>query len=168
MRRIFTLIAAMLLVASAAAQNTQHAALERLRAAYSESCLTLKCTYSMYVSQTRVQGEAEVVLQGNAYTMRGNGIEVYCDGTKVWTLDQSLKEAYVEQVENAGVNALLDPSSADIVFDAAGNPVSASFIMQDGLKVDIKILSATKSKIKPEDAFRPQVDFGSDWIVTEL
>lgn len=168
MRRIFTLIAAMLLVASAAAQNTQHAALEMLRAAISESCLTLKCTYSMYVSQTRVQGEAEVVLQGNAYTMRGNGIEVYCDGTKVWTLDQSLKEAYVEQVENAGVNALLDPSSADIVFDAAGNPVSASFIMQDGLKVDIKILSATKSKIKPEDAFRPQVDFGSDWIVTEL
>ena len=168
MRRIFTLIAAMLLVASAAAQNTQHAALERLRAAYSESCLTLKCTYSMYVSQTRVQGEAEVMLQGNAYTMRGNGIEVYCDGTKVWTLDQSLKEAYVEQVENAGVNALLDPSSADIVFDAAGNPVSASFIMQDGLKVDIKILSATKSKIKPEDVFRPQVDFGSDWIVTEL
>ena len=168
MRRIFTLIAAMLLVASAAAQNTQHAALEMLRAAISESCLTLKCTYSMYVSQTRVQGEAEVLLQGNAYTMRGNGIEVYCDGTKVWTLDQSLKEAYVEQVENAGVNALLDPSSADIVFDAAGNPVSASFIMQDGLKVDIKILSATKSKIKPEDAFRPQVDFGSDWIVTEL
>ena len=168
MRRIFTLIAAMLLVASAAAQNTQHAALERLRAAISESCLTLKCTYSMYVSQTRVQGEAEVLLQGNAYTMRGNGIEVYCDGTKVWTLDQSLKEAYVEQVENAGVNALLDPSSADIVFDAAGNPVSASFIMQDGLKVDIKILSATKSKIKPEDVFRPQVDFGSDWIVTEL
>ena len=158
----------MLLVASAAAQNTQHAALERRRAAYSESCLTLKCTYSMYVSQTRVQGEAEVLLQGNSYTMRGNGIEVYCDGTKVWTLDQSLKEAYVEQVENAGVNALLDPSSADIVFDAAGNPVSASFIMQDGLKVDIKILSATKSKIKPEDAFRPQVDFGSDWIVTEL
>ena len=161
-------MAAMLLIASAAAQQTQHAALERLRAAISDSCLTLKCTYSMYVSQTRVQGEAEVMLQGNAYAMRGNGIEVYCDGTKVWTLDQSLKEAYVEQVENAGVNALLDPSSADIVFDAAGNPVSASFIMQDGLKVDIKILSATKSKIKPEDAFRPQVDFGSDWIVTEL
>ena len=161
-------MAAMLLVASAAAQQTQHAALERLRAAISDSCLTLKCTYSMYVSQTRVQGEAEVLLQGNAYAMRGNGIEVYCDGTRVWTLDQSLKEAYVEPVENAGVNALLDPSSSDIVFDAAGNPVSASFIMQDGLKVDIKIISATKSKIKPEDAFRPQVDFGSDWIVTEL
>jgi outer membrane lipoprotein-sorting protein len=168
MRKILTVIAAMLVVASAAAQQTQHAALERLRAAISDSCLTLKCTYSMYVSQTRVQGEAEVMLQGNAYAMCGNGIEVYCDGTRVWTLDPSLKEAYVEQVENAGVNALFDPSSADIVFDADGNPVSASFIMHDGLKVDIKVLSATKSKIKPEDAFRPQVDFGSDWIVTEL
>jgi outer membrane lipoprotein-sorting protein len=158
----------MLIVVSAAAQQTQHAALERLRAAISDSCLTLKCTYSMYVSQTRVQGEAEVMLQRNAFTMCGNGIEVYCDGTKVWTLDSSLKEAYVEPVENTGVNALLDPTSADVVFDAEGNPVSASFVMQDGLKVDIEILSATKSKIKPEDAFRPQVDFNSDWIVTEL
>ena len=158
----------MLIVVAAAAQQTQHAALERLRAAISDSCLTLKCTYSMYVSQTRVQGEAEVMLQRNAFTMCGNGIEVYCDGTKVWTLDSSLKEAYVEPVENTGVNALLDPTSADVVFDADGNPVSASFIMQDGLKVDIEILSVTKSKIKPEDAFRPQVDFNSDWIVTEL
>lgn len=158
----------MLIVVSAAAQQTQHAALERLRAAISDSCLTLKCTYSMYVSQTRVQGEAEVMLQRNAFTMCGNGIEVYCDGTKVWTLDSSLKEAYVEPVENTGVNALLDPTSADVVFDADGNPVSASFIMQDGLKVDIEILSVAKSKIKPEDAFRPQVDFNSDWIVTEL
>lgn len=158
----------MLIVVSAAAQQTQHAALERLRAAISDSCLTLKCTYSMYVSQTRVQGEAEVMLQRNAFTMCGNGIEVYCDGTKVWTLDSSLNEAYVEPVENTGVNALLDPTSADVVFDAEGNPVSASFIMQDGLKVDIEILSVTKSKIKPEDAFRPQVDFNSDWIVTEL
>lgn len=158
----------MLIVVSAAAQQTQHAALERLRAAISDSCLTLKCTYSMYVSQTRVQGEAEVMLQRNAFTMCGNGIEVYCDGIKVWTLDSSLKEAYVEPVENTGVNALLDPTTADVVFDADGNPVSASFIMQDGLKVDIEILSVTKSKIKPEDAFRPQVDFNSDWIVTEL
>ena len=168
MRRIFVIIAALLIAVSAAAQQAQHAALERLRAAITDSCLTLKCTYSVYVSQTRVQGEAEVMLQRNAYTMCGNGIQVYCDGTKVWTLDSSLKEAYVEPVENAGVNALLDPSSSDIVFDGVGNPVSASFVMQDGLKVDIKILSSTKSKIKPEDAFRPQVDFGSDWIVTEL
>jgi outer membrane lipoprotein-sorting protein len=168
MRKILTFMAAMFVVASAAAQQTQHAALERLRAAISDSCLTLECTYSMYVSQTRRQGDAEVMLQGNAYTVRGNGIEVYCDGTRVWTLDSSLKEAYVEAVENAAVNPLLDPASSDIVFDKEGNPVSASFMMQDGLKVDIKILSVTKSKIKPEDDFRPQVDFGSDWVVTEL
>ena len=118
----------MLLVASAAAQQTQQAALERLRAAISDSCLTLKCTYSMYVSQTRVQGEAEVMLQRNAFTMCGNGIEVYCDGTKVWTLDSSLKEACVEPVENTGVNALLDPTSADVVFDADGNPLAFTML----------------------------------------
>ena len=158
----------MLIVASAAAQKTQHAALDRLRAAISDSCLDLKCTYTMYVSDTRVQGKADVVLQRNAYTMRGDGFEVYCDGTKVWTVDCSLKEVYVETIDSEDVNALLNPVSADIQFDSEGNPVSASFVMQDGLKVDIRIISATKSKIKPEDAFRPQVNFGSDWIVTEL
>jgi outer membrane lipoprotein-sorting protein len=168
MRKIFTIIAAMLLVASAAAQQKQHAALERLRAAISDSCLTLECSYSMHVSHTRVQGEAQVMLQQNAYVMRGNGIEVYCDGTKVWTIDPSLKEVYVEPVESAGVNSLLDPESADILFDAEGNPVSAVFLMKDGLKAELVISSVSWSKIKPEDAFRPQADFGSDWIVTEL
>lgn len=161
-------MAAMLIVASAAAQQTQQAALDRLRAAISDSCVTLKCTYSMYVSQTRIEGEAEVMLQGNAYTMRGNGIEVYCDGSKVWTVDTAIKEVYVENVENADVNALLDPRTADVKFDADGNPVSATCLLNDGLKLDIKILSMTKSKIKPEDDFRPQVNFGSDWIITEL
>lgn len=158
----------MLIVASAAAQQTQQAALDRLRAAISDSCVTLTCTYSMYVSQTRIEGEAEVMLQGNAYTMRGNGIEMYCDGTKVWTVDAAIKEVYVEAIESADVNLLFDPGSADVKFDADGNPVSASCVLKDGLKMDIKILSVTKSKIKPEDAFRPQVNFGSDWIITEL
>lgn len=168
MRGIFTLIAAMLLVASAAAQQTQHAALDRLRAAISDSCVTLECAYSMHVSQTRIQGEAEVMLQKDAFTIRGNGIEMYCDGTRLWTVDSSIKEVYVETVAGTDFNALLDPVSAEIEYDAAGNPTSAVLVMKDGLKVNIRILSYIKSKIKPEDSFRPQVDFGSDWIVTEL
>lgn len=168
MRRIFTVIAAMLIVASAAAQQTQHAALDRLRAAISDSCVSLKCSYSMYVSQTRIQGEADVMLQGNAFTIHGDGIEMYCDGTKLWTVDSSIKEVYVETIEGVDVNALLDPVSAEIEYDAVGNPTSAVLLMKDGLKVNIKILSYVKSKIKPEDAFRPQVDFGPDWVVTEL
>ena len=56
----------------------------------------------------------------------------------------------------------------EIEYDAVGNPTSAVLLMKDGLKVNIKILSYVKSKIKPEDAFRPQVDFGPDWVVTEL
>lgn len=159
-------MAAMFIVASAAAQQTQHAALERLRAAISDSCVTFKCTYSMYVSQTRVEGNADVMIQGNAYMMSTDGLQVYCDGSKVWTVDTSVKEVYVEQA--VGVSAFLDPTSSDFVFDADGNPVSASFALQDGLKMDIRILSMTKSKIKPEEDFRPQVNFGSDWIVTEL
>lgn len=158
----------MLIVVSAAAQQTQHAALDRLRAAVSDSCVTLKCSYSMHVSQTRIEGEAEVMLQGTAFTIHGNGIEMYCDGNKLWTIDSSIKEAYVESVENADVSAFLAPVSADIEYDGDGNPLSAVFVMKDDLKVDVRFLSFVKSKIKPEDSFRPQVDFGPDWVVTEL
>lgn len=168
MRRIFASIAAVLIVASAAAQQTQHAALDRLRAVISDSCVTLRCSYSMYVSQTRIQAEADVMLQGNAFTVHGDGIEMYCDGTKVWTVDASRKEVYVEPVGNTDVTGLLDPVSVDVEYDREGNPVSAVLVLKDGLKAEIRIHSFAKTKIKPEDAFRPQVDFGSDWVVTEL
>ena len=117
-------MAVMFIVASAAAQQTQHAALERLRAAISDSCVTFKCTYSMYVSQTRVEGNADVMIQGNAYMMSADGLQVYCDGSKVWTVDTSVKEVYVEQA--VGVSAFLDPTSSDFVFDADGNPVNTA------------------------------------------
>ena len=74
----------------------------------------------------------------------------------------------METIEGVDVNALLDPVSAEIEYDALGNPTSAVLLMKDGLKVNIKILSYVKSKIKPEDDFLPQVDFGPDWVVTEL
>lgn len=166
MRRILTLIAAMFIVASAAAQQTQHVALDRLYAAISDSCVTLECTYSMYVSQTRVEGDAELMIQGNAYVMSTGSLQVYCDGAKVWTVDTSSKEVYVEPA--GPISAFLDQKSTDFVFDSAGRPISASFVLQDGLKMDVKISSMTVSKIKPEDDFRPQVNFGSDWIITEL
>ena len=197
------MLVAMLSVTAAFAQSAHGTALDKLCDALSSSCVTMKCSYHMLVSQTRIHGDVVVTVQGEAYTMQGNGIQVYCDGSKVWTVDESIKEVYVESVEELTSNSLANPAalfmhlgtsfdvasssesggrssyrlrakddcgvlSADLVLYPDGKPASAVFALQDGLKVNVTVESMSIEKTRPEDDFRPQVTFGSDWIVTEL
>ena len=195
--------AAFLSMVAATAQTAHRTALDKLCDALSASCVTMRCTYSMNVSQTRLTGEAEVSLQGASYKMTGNGLQVYCDGSKVWTVDSASKEVYVEAVDDLAANSLANPAalfmrlgssfdvvsslqsggnffyrmspkvdcgvlSAELVLSSDGKPVSAVFVLEDSLKVDVSVKSMTVEKTKPEDDFRPQVAFGSDWIIIEL
>ena len=203
MKRIMMITAAFLSVVAAAAQTAHGTALEKLCHALSSSCVTMKCTYSINISNTRVAGDADVSVQGDMYTMAGNGLQVYCDGSKVWSVDSAAKEVYVESVDALDANTLANPAalfmhlgtsfnlisssqsggnflyrlasktacgvkSADLELDKDGKPISAAFVLEDGLKVDVAIKTMAIEKTKPEDVFRPQVSFGSDWIVTEL
>lgn len=43
--------------------------------------------------------DGEVTLEGNAYMLRGLGLEVISDGTTRWTLDHEAREVVVEHVE---------------------------------------------------------------------
>lgn len=194
---------ALLVVIAAAAQTAHRTALDKLCDALSSSCVTMECSYQMYVSQTPVSGDAAVAVQGDLYKMSGNGLQVYCDGDKVWTVDSAAKEVYVESVDDMATNSLANPAalfmrlgtafkvssssqnggklsyrlepkedcgilSADLTLTQEGNPLSAFFLLEDGVKVDVTVESMSIEKTKPEDDFRPQVSFGSDWIVTEL
>ena len=187
----------------AMAQTAHRTALDKLCDALSSSCVSMECSYLMYVSQTRLTGEAKVSVQGDSYAMVGNGLNVFCDGSKVWTVDYTTKEVYVEPVDDVAANSLANPAalfmrlgtsfdvvsssrseenfsyklkpmedcgvlSADLVLSPEGKPVSASFLLEDSLKVEVSVMSMIIEKTKPEDAFRPQVSFGSDWIITEL
>ena len=203
MKKIITIVAVLLSMAAAAAQTAHRTALDKLCDALSSSCVDMECSYLMYVSQTRMSGEAKVSVQGESYTMVGNGLQVYCDGSKVWTVDSTSKEVYVESVDDMAANSLANPAalfmrlgtsfevvssspsngsfsyrlapkddcgvlSAELVLSQDGTPQSAVFVLEDSLKVDVTVQSMTIEKTKPEDVFRPQVSFGSDWIVTEL
>lgn len=191
------------MVTAAAAQTVHGTALESLCNALSSSCVTMKCTYSINISNARMTGDAEVAVQNNLYTMTGNGLQVYCDGSKVWSVDSAAKEVYIESVDALEANSLANPAalfmhlgtsfdvvsssqaganylyrlaakdscgvtSADLVLSPDGTPVSAVFVLEDGLEVEVTVASMLIEKTKPEDVFRPQVSFGSDWIVTEL
>lgn len=203
MKKISMITVALLLVAAAAAQSAHRIALDKLCDALTSSCVTMKCSYLIHISNTIMKGNAEVAVQGDSYTMIGNGLQVYCDGTKVWSVDSAAKEVYVESFDDLATNSLANPAalfmrlgnsfsvgassqsdgkflyelspkvycgivSADLVLNPDGKPMSAVFVLEDDIKVEVTVESVAMEKTKPEDVFRPQVAFGSDWIVTEL
>lgn len=47
-----------------------------------------------------------IILQGNCYFAKGNGMEIYCDGQTRWTVDPEEKEVYIEH--SGGIREILD------------------------------------------------------------
>ena len=41
-----------------------------------------------------------LLIQGDCYQAKGNGMEIYCDGTTRWTVDPESKEVYIETAES--------------------------------------------------------------------
>ena len=57
------------------------------------SCITFSYSFAP------VRGEGTAVLQGNMFIVKGNGMEIWCDGKSRWTADRAAKELIVEDVD---------------------------------------------------------------------
>lgn len=63
----------------------------------SGSSITMECTYIFrQSSKTDITGKAVIVSQDSSYIMKGNGLDIYCDGTTIWTVDVNAKEVVIE------------------------------------------------------------------------
>lgn len=51
-----------------------------------------------------------IILQGNCYFAKGNGMEIYCDGKTRWTVDPEEKEVYIEN--SGGIREILDGNNS--------------------------------------------------------
>lgn len=76
------------------AQNTT--LLDRFYEGVSQSCTDLSYTYSARISGVNNVGHGTLSAQGLMWTMKGNGVEMYCDSASLWVLDPALKEAVIE------------------------------------------------------------------------
>ncbi len=134
--------------------------------AQTEECVVLDVDYSVDISETsKLTGEAVITLQGNAFSMSGNGIESYCDGSSLWTLDLVAKEVYVEPLTpdaesymndlRQQLHALKDNSEIDIA-------------SPEGHMVHARINSIKKSAGKDISSFRPPYEFDASWVITDL
>jgi hypothetical protein len=54
------------------------------------------CTYT---EDTPVKLSGDLVIQGDCYSAKGNGVEIYSDGTTRWTVDPASKEVYIEPAD---------------------------------------------------------------------
>ena len=190
-RWFIAIIASLVFLVGSVAQDRQNVALDLLYSALSQSCVVLECSYSMTLPETRVSGEAELKMQGNAYTMQGNGLSVYCDGETVWTLDMAAREAYIEasvvsfnlaelfevsgvSTAGSGYSYSLEPvaecgiDSVDMVLTPGGNIRTMSFYLSDGNRLDLKASSMKIEDKKTVTSFRPEISFGQDWVVTDM
>lgn len=87
-----------LMLLSAMTASAQSSGIDKLFALFHDRCVDISCTYSVSLSNTRINGEAVLNVQGDMYKMEGNGLLIYCDGKSVWAIDDEAKEAVIEPV----------------------------------------------------------------------
>lgn len=107
MKRLF--LTAMLLICWAASAFAAGDVLADFSARLSSSCVTFDYVFRLKTSAA-VTGNGKVTYMSGRYKMAGNGLEVWCDGNTRWTIDHASKEAYLESVEDAGVDFMGNPA----------------------------------------------------------
>lgn len=60
-------------------------------------CASFEYSYSLS-GQVPLNGSGKVKFQDESFTMKGDGLEVYCDGNVRWTVDTEAEECYIESV----------------------------------------------------------------------
>lgn len=104
MKRLTTLLLVLLGI-SAAGQNIVTDFAKTL----ADSRATFRYSYSM-TGQVPLSGSGTIALQGDAFTMKGDGLEVWCDGATRWTVDTVAEECYIESVSEGGLDYEANPA----------------------------------------------------------
>ena len=101
-RWIIPLLALLLPLTAAAQVSSQQVAEIASHLDNSRISLHYDCTFTQ---DTPLKLSGTLLVQGECYSARGNGMEIYCDGTTRWTVDPESKEVYVET--SGGLEELL-------------------------------------------------------------
>lgn len=169
---LFSFIIPLVMVVSA--QEPQGTFWDHIRQSSSaEECISVDYEFTSNTSGVKAVGEGTVLVQGNAYHMKGNGLEIYCDGNSTWMIDEPAREVMIEAADSKDAGYLANPvillmnlEKSASSYKTDGNTITIELTDGTVLEIVIKALKAMEKR-KPE-AFRPPVEFSSDWMVTDL
>jgi hypothetical protein len=91
--------------------------LESLRNIFASGTVTMQCDYETEFKGTLVVGHSDVVVQDSMYSMQGNGLEVYCNGKTIWTVDESSCEVVIEPYSALDRDYMVNPVLMLLDFD---------------------------------------------------
>ena len=135
-------------IAAVAAMVTPRETVSEFLAMASSSRISFAYTYSTENRTPSMTGAGSVTVQGNAFLMNGDGLEVICDGNSRWTVDRSAGEAIVETVaegEDFSANPALFLSGSGEGFSLK----EASSVRRNGKDLVKAVLEATvKSNVR--------------------
>lgn len=166
-------VAIIILSVMTAASAQQPSFLDTFAKRAADECLSVSYEFSTAVSGMNVIGEGKVEVQGNSYHMKGDGVEIYCDGASTWLIDESSCEVMIESADSKDAGYLANPVMLLLNLDKLASSYKVdgnriSLVLSNGTSLDIIIKDLQPVAQKKPEAFRPPTDFGPDWIVTDL
>ena len=132
-----------------------------------DTCMEFNIGYTITMSQNRVVGTAGLMIQDMMYAVSSNDVYVCCDGESVWTLDMNAKEAYIEPAYK-DMDELVDMQVLFAELEKMKTSGAGRLELADGNIVEVKVNSFTETQKKSVTSFRPQIEFGPEWVVTDL
>jgi len=109
MKKWIVILIALLPLTAAAQQHT----LEAVAAHLDTERISLR--YAFTIAQPApVKLSGALLVQGDCYQAKGNGVEIYCDGTTRWTVDPESKEVYIETAGGIAEFALWQDDLEDL------------------------------------------------------
>lgn len=84
--------------------------LERLEGRINSSEISFSYTYKAAKDNVSMTGQGTVILQGEAFILDVNGLEIYCDGSTRWTLDSGAEELVIESYDSYSEDLSANPA----------------------------------------------------------
>ena len=110
----------------------------------SVSRVSFDYSFSVPAGRTKMEGSGNVLLQGDAFRVEGNGLDIRCDGKTRWTVDTDGEEAVIEPVDDSGADFYANPALLVVAVDKAFREVSSG-------KATFRGKGVRQSVLKPLD-----------------
>lgn len=109
--------------------------------------ISLAYNCSISTNGTLVLLSGSLVLQGDCYHAKGNGLEIYSDGHTRWTVDRESKEVYIE----------------------SSTGTTEVFRYEDSVKeLSLTDIRYSPANVDTSEFFFDTDSLGDEWIVTDL
>ena len=133
-----------------------------------QSGQTVRCSYSYTLrGDAPAKGSGTAEICGTAYHISEGGLDTWCDGSSVWTVDAEAKEVVVSE---GGNSILANPEAfRSIVKDLRYDGASLSCTVDaQGSELAFKASGITVSPASEESFAFPTAGLDKAWIITDL